>query len=142
MKTFGNFSWLLAGAVALAGCGVGTGAEDGLDNVSGAVTQAISVPVGDPITMVAAPYVQVTAAVGDVLNLTAAGPSCGTGCSYTWYDPDQGIPRYGGAIIGYGSTLTVTEAVAGNSRINLKYCVRTSARFSRCIYTNVYVATN
>jgi hypothetical protein len=147
VKTLSNISWVVAGVVALAGCGRGTdaGDVDGLEptgSVSKAVTQPISVPVGDPINLVSAPPVLVTAAVGDVLALTAAGPACSLGCSYTWKNPDQGLARYGGVILGYGQTFSVTEAVAGNSRINLEYCVKTSARFSRCIYTSVYVTTN
>ncbi len=105
-----------------------------------ALTQDISVQVGDPIAMVSAPYVQVNAAVGDTLNFSAVS-SCPTSCTLTWRDPDHGIARYGGVILGYGSTLTTTQTVAGNSRISLTYCQRTSPRFSRCFATMVYITT-
>ncbi len=105
-----------------------------------ALTQEIYVKAGDPIAMVAAPYVVVNAAVGDVLHLNAVY-TCPTSCTITWRDPDQGIARYGGVILGYGNTLSVTKTVAGNSRVSMTYCQRTSATSSRCIATMVYVTT-
>ncbi len=139
MKTF-----VLISLFALTSVGCGGPLEDAqaeLGTATQEVNIAVSVPVGDPFRMVAAPAVSVAAQVGDTLTLTSSGPVCGLGCSYTWRNPDLGIPRYGGAILGYGQTLTVTESVAGASRITLEYCVKTSARFSRCIYTYVYVTT-
>jgi hypothetical protein len=123
-------------AVALTAC-----LDENTSETDQELTQAISVPVGDPIALVAAPYVSVAAHVGDTLNFTATGPACATGCSYTWRNPDAGLARYGGVILGYGSTLTTTASTAGNSRVTLNYCVQTSARFSRCIYTYVYITT-
>lgn len=101
-------------------------------------TYEVSVPVGDPIAMVSAPYVLVNDVVGDTLHLNAVS-SCPT--CLTWRNPDQGIARYGGVILGYGQSLTVTPNVAGNSRVSLTYCVATSPRFSRCIATMVYITT-
>jgi hypothetical protein len=115
--------------------------EQSLDSVTEAVDVPTSVPVGDPIQMISAPPVFVTAQVGDSITFTSAGPTCSVNCSYTWRDPDHGIPRFGGVILGYGPTLTITENAAGSSRVTLGYCVRTSPRFSRCISTFVYVTT-
>jgi hypothetical protein len=131
----------LAAAFVLAGCATDA---DELDTgtASDPLSLAISVQVGDPIAMVAAPYVIVDALVGDVLDLTAVAPTCPTTCSLTWRDPDRGIARYGGVILGYGPTLSITESVAGSSRVTLDYCQKTSGRFSRCIKTMVYVTTH
>ena len=130
---------------ALAACGSSEPADNSESqkgSAAQALTQSISVPAGDPIANIAAPAVTVTAKVGDTLAFTVAGPICSTTCSYTWRNPDAGIARYGGVILGYGPTLTTTASVAGNSRLTLGYCVQTSARFSRCISTIVYVTTN
>jgi hypothetical protein len=132
---------LFLASFVFAGCA--TDADD-LDTgtASDPLSIAISVPVGDPIAMVAAPYVVADPLVGDVLNLTAVAPTCPTTCSFTWRDPDHGLARYGGVILGYGPTMSITESVAGSSRVTLDYCQKTSGRFSRCIKTMVYVTTH
>lgn len=130
---------------ALAACGTGEMADTSdpqEGSAAKALAQSISVPVGDPITMVAAPFVSVTAKVGDTLTFTTTGPACSLNCNYSWRNPDAGIARYGGVILGYGPTLTTIASVAGNSRVTLDYCVKTSARFQRCILTYVYITTN
>jgi hypothetical protein len=138
MKTTTLF---LVGASLLSACGIDADELPDTATVDEAITGtiAVSVPVGDPINMVSAPAVTVTAAVGDTVSLTAA-TTCTT-CN-SWYDPDHGIPRFGGVLLGSAPTLSIVESVAGNSRVNLRYCVRTSPRFSRCINTNVFITTN
>ena len=106
------------------------------------VAQAASadVQVGDPIALANGPSVFVTAPVGEAVTLTAVGSPCVSTC-YTWRNPDTGLTRYGGVILGYGPTVTVTPAVVGSSRVTLRYCVATSARFVRCATTYVYFTT-
>ena len=137
MKT--NITWTLC--LTLAAVGLTACLDEKTSETDQELVQDIPVPVGDPIAMVAAPAVNVSAHVGDTLNFRSTGPTCATGCSYTWRNPDAGIARYGGVILGYGATLTTTASTAGNSRVTLDYCVQTSARFSRCIYTYVYITT-
>ena len=99
-----------------------------------------NVPVGDPIAQVSGPNVFVTAPAGEPITLTAVGSVCVSSC-YSWRNPDAGLARYGGVIIGYGPTITVTPIAAGPSRITLRYCVPTSTRFVRCATTFVYITT-
>jgi hypothetical protein len=103
-------------------------------------TYEVSVLVGDPINLVSAPFVSVSAAVGDTLHLNAVS-ACPTTCSLTWRDPDHGLARFGGVILGYGPSLSISETVAGSSRVSLTFCQKTSPRFSRCIATMVYITT-
>ena len=97
-----------------------------------------NVPVGDPIAQVNGPNVFVTAPAGEPITLMAVGSSCVSTC-YSWRNPDAGLVRYGGVILGYGPVLTVTPIMAGPSRVTLRYCVPTSARLVRCATTYVYI---
>ena len=99
-----------------------------------------NVPVGDPIAQVNGPKVFVTAPAGEPVTLTAVGSSCVSSC-YSWRNPDAGLVRYGGVILGYGPTVTVTPLGDGPSRVTLRHCVPTSARFVRCATTYVYITT-
>ena len=56
-------------------------------------------------------------------------------------DPDIGIARFGGVILGYGQTLTTSKSIAGTSRINLNYSLNTGGRFYRTAITIVYLTT-
>ena len=106
------------------------------------VAQAASadVQVGDPFAPSLGPSVFVTAPLGEPVSLTAVGSPCVSTC-YTWRNPDAGLVRYGGVILGYGPSITLTPVTVGASRVALRYCVKTSARFQKCASTIVYITT-
>ena len=95
----------------------------------------VDVPVGS-IATGGGGYVLAKLKVGEPLTLRAVGASAG---SVTWRDPDHGLARFGGVILGYGPTLTTTPTVVGNSRITLTYSVNTGGRFYRTATTYVYI---
>ena len=78
------------------------------------VAQAASanVPVGDPIAQVSGPNVFVTAPAGESITLTAVGSTCVSTC-YSWRNPDAGLVRYGGVILGYGPAVVRCVASIG-----------------------------
>ena len=99
------------------------------------------VVAGDPIKLTYGPPVFITAAVGESFTLNAVAPPSAAKSSFTWRDPDSGIARFGGVILGYGQTLTTSKSVVGTSRITLTYSVNTGGRFYRTAITVVYITT-
>lgn len=99
------------------------------------------VVAGDPINLTYGPPVFITVAVGESFTLNAVAPPTTARSGFTWRDPDIGIARFGGVILGYGQTLTTSKSVAGTSRITLTNSVNTGGRFYRTAITMVYITT-
>ena len=68
------------------------------------------------------------ALVGDPVTFTSTNP-CTVACSLTWRQPDLGIVRFGGMIVGQGEQITLTFAQPGSYQLVLdlaETCVGTS----------------
>ncbi len=100
-----------------------------------------NVVAGDPIKLTYGPPVFITVVVGESFTLNAIAPPTTAPSGFTWRDPDIGIARFGGVILGYGDTLTTSKRVVGTSRITLTYSLNTGGRFYRTAITMVYITT-
>ena len=97
-----------------------------------------NVPTGSIATGSSTP-VFITVNAGESFTLKAVAPPITARYGFTWRNPDIGIPRFGGVILGYDETLTTIIPVAGQSRITLTYSVNTGGRFYRTAVTYVYI---